>query len=70
MRPRISRAEAQYLVEVLTAQHKQIEAKQQRLDQLKTELFFLKKQWLQEGYGTTSKKYQQLFIKTLQWNSL
>jgi len=49
MRPRISRKEASYLVEVLKTQEPVIAEKQERLKELELKLFTLKQRWRTEG---------------------
>lgn len=67
MRPRISRKEAQYLLEVLLAQKPSIDAKRLRLEELRLDLIILRKRFLREGYSgfkeykPAKQEYQQLF---------
>jgi len=59
MRPRISQEEAEYIVDVLLATRKQLEEKQERFKQLRSEMVILRERLLREGYPVIKEGYHE-----------
>jgi len=59
MRPRISQEEAEYIVDVLVATRKQLEEKQERFKQLRSEMVILRERLWREGYPVIKEGYHE-----------